>query len=450
MARLTRKIDIFLENWKKDSDRFPLIVKGARQIGKTEAIKNFAENNYKSVVEINFVLQKQYKSIFENGFEVDTILKNISLINPDFNFIEGETLIFFDEIQDCINCATSLKSFRIDGRFDVICSGSLMGINYNEIESNSVGYKEDYEMFSLDFEEFLWAKGYKTTQIEELYQKLLSSTPLSETEYNVMLDNFREYMVLGGMPAVVFSFVTQKNFSGTLRLQKQLILDYEEDITKYAHGLDKGKILDIYRKIPVFLGKDNKKFQISKVRSGARNRDYVGTVDWLKNAGIINICYCMSTPELPLKGNYNPDNYKIYFSDTGLLVGSLDEEVQQDLRYNKNFNTYKGALYENIVADMLVKQGYNLYFYRNEKSTLEMDFFVRDANSLIPVEVKATDASTPSLNSLIDKDTFEDIRYGIKLANKNIGFNGKFYTIPYFLTFMLKRFLKEKTESHID
>ena len=450
MARLTRKIDIFLENWKKDSNRFPLIVKGARQIGKTEAIKNFAEKSYKSVVEINFVLQKQYKSIFENGFEVDTILKNISLINPDFNFIEGETLIFFDEIQDCINCATSLKSFRIDGRFDVICSGSLMGINYNEIESNSVGYKEDYEMFSLDFEEFLWAKGYKTTQIEELYQKLLSSTPLSETEYNVMLDNFREYMVLGGMPAVVFSFVTQKNFSGTLRLQKQLILDYEEDITKYAHGLDKGKILDIYRKIPVFLGKDNKKFQISKVRSGARNRDYVGTVDWLKNAGIINICYCMSTPELPLKGNYNPDNYKIYFSDTGLLVGSLDEEVQQDLRYNKNFNTYKGALYENIVADMLVKQGYNLYFYRNEKSTLEMDFFVRDANSLIPVEVKATDASTPSLNSLIDKDTFEDIRYGIKLANKNIGFNGKFYTIPYFLTFMLKRFLKEKTESRID
>ena len=450
MARLTRKIDIFLENWKKDSNRFPLIVKGARQIGKTEAIKNFAEKSYKSVVEINFVLQKQYKSIFENGFEVDTILKNISLINPDFNFIEGETLIFFDEIQDCINCATSLKSFRIDGRFDVICSGSLMGINYNEIESNSVGYKEDYEMFSLDFEEFLWAKGYKTTQIEELYQKLLSSTPLSETEYNFMLDNFREYMVLGGMPAVVFSFVTQKNFSGTLRLQKQLILDYEEDITKYAHGLDKGKILDIYRKIPVFLGKDNKKFQISKVRSGARNRDYVGTVDWLKNAGIINICYCMSTPELPLKGNYNPDNYKIYFSDTGLLVGSLDEEVQQDLRYNKNFNTYKGALYENIVADMLVKQGYNLYFYRNEKSTLEMDFFVRDANSLIPVEVKATDASTPSLNSLIDKDTFEDIRYGIKLANKNIGFNGKFYTIPYFLTFMLKRFLKEKTESRID
>ncbi len=444
MERLTRKIDAYLTNWKNSNDRFPLIVKGARQIGKTEAIRHFAKSHYKSVVEINFVLQKQYKGIFDNGFEVDTILKNISLINPEFEFPEKDTLIFFDEIQDCINCATSLKSFKMDGRFDVICSGSLMGINYNEIESNSVGYKEDYEMNSLDFEEYLWAKGYKTEQIEELYNKLLNVIPLSVIEYDVMLENFREYMVLGGMPAVVFTFITQKNYSGTLKLQKQLLLDYEEDITKYAHGLDKGKILDIYRKIPAFLGKDNKKFQISKVKSGARNRDYVGIVEWLNNAGIINVCYCMSSPELPLKGNYNPDSYKIYFRDTGLLVGSLDEEVQQDLRSNKNFNTYKGALYENIVADMLRKQGYNLYFYRNEKGTLEMDFFVRDSNSLIPVEVKANDSSTVSLNALIEKDTYEDVNYGIKLANRNIGFNGKFYTIPYFLTFMLKRFLNEK------
>ena len=444
LQRLTRKIDAYLVQWKNSKEKFPLIVKGARQIGKTEAIKYFAENNYKSVVEINFALQKQYKGVFDDGFEVDIILRNISLLNPEFEFTPGQTLIFFDEIQDCINCATSLKSFKLDGRFDVICSGSLMGINYNEIESNSVGYKEDHEMYSLDFEEFLWAKGYKQSQIELLYQKLLSTTPLSTIEYDVMLENFREYMVLGGMPAVVFTFIRQKNYSGTLKLQQQLLLDYEEDITKYAHGLDKGKILDIYRKIPVFLGKDNKKFQISKVKSGARNRDYVGTVDWLKNAGIINVCYCMSSPELPLKGNYNPDNYKIYFADTGLLIGSLDEEVQQDLRYNKNFNTYKGALYENVVADMLVKQGYGLYFYRNEKGTLEMDFFVRDSDSLIPVEVKANDASTVSLNALIDRDTYEDVKYGIKLANRNIGFNGKFYTIPYFLTFMLRRFLSEK------
>ncbi len=444
MHRLRRKLDTFLINWKANPNRFPLIVKGARQIGKTEAIRNFATANYKSVIEINFVLQKQYKDIFDDGFEVDTILKNISLKNPFLEFVEGDTLIFFDELQDCINCATSLKSFKMDGRFDVICSGSLMGINYNEIESNSVGYKEDYEMYSLDFEEFLWAKGYSETQIENLYQQMLTLTPLSNVEYNVMLENFREYMVLGGMPAVVFTFVQQKNYSGTLKLQQQLLLDYEEDITKYAGGLDKTKILNVYRKIPAFLGKDNKKFQISSVAKGARNRDYIGTVDWLNNAGIINICYCLEIPELPLKGNYNPDNYKIYFRDSGLLIGSLDEEAQEDLRFNKNFNAYKGAIYENIVADMLVKQGYQLYFYKNEKGTIEMDFFVRDKNSLIPVEVKAIDGSTPSLNTLITKDKYPDIQYGIKLANKNIGFNGTFYTFPYFLGFLIKRFLKEK------
>ncbi len=443
MDRLTRKIDRYLAEWKSNKDRLPLIVKGARQIGKTEAIEFFAKKNYRAFVEINFALQDQYKGIFDNGFEVDTIIKNISMLNPSLEFIPGETLIFFDEIQDCIKGATALKAFKLDGRYDIICSGSLMGINYHEIESNSVGYKEDYEMHSLDFEEYLWAKGYKQDQIEGLYSKLLSTIPLTDIEYSVMLECFREYMVLGGMPAVVFSFVTKKNYSGILKLQKQLLLDYEEDITKYAQGLDKGRVLDIYRKIPVFLGKANKKFQISKIRSGARSRDYIGIVDWLVNAGIINVCYSMATPELPLGGNYNPDNYKIYFGDTGLLIGSLDEEAQQDLRYNKNFNTYKGAIYENIVADMLVKQGYSLYFYRNEKGTLEMDFFVRDSKSLIPIEVKANDSATASLNALIDKECYEDIEYGIKLANKNIGFNGKFYTIPYFLAFMLKRFLSE-------
>lgn len=444
MERLRRKTDEFLLKWKNSGDKQPLIIKGARQIGKTETVEHFARNNYRNVVEINFALQKQYKSIFDDGFEVDTIIRNISLKNPDFEFTAGDTLIFFDEMQDCINCATSLKSFGIDGRYDVICSGSLMGINYNQIESNSVGYKEDYEMYSLDFEEYLWAKGYTQEQIEMYYEKMLFLTPLTDNEYSVMLENFREYMVLGGMPAVVFRFIKQKNYSGTLRVQKQLLLDYEEDITKYAQGLDKGKVLDIYRKIPVFLGKDNKKFQISKVRQSARNRDYVGVVEWLDNAGIINVCYCMAVPELPLKGNYDPSNYKLYFRDTGLLIGSLDDEVQEDLRNNENFNTYKGAIYENVVADMLVKQGYKLYYYRNEKGTLEMDFFVRDADSLIPVEVKADDASTPSLNALIDKDKYPDIKYGIKLANKNIGYNGKFFTFPYFLTFMLKRYLADK------
>ena len=444
MNRLRRKIDQYLIDWKNDKNKMPLIVKGARQIGKTDSIKNFAKSNYKYLVEINFALEHKYLNIFDDGFDVDSILKNISFKNPDLKFIPNETLIFFDELQACPNCATSLKSFNQDGRFDVICSGSLMGINYQEIESNSVGNKIDYNMYSMDFEEFLWAKGYKEEQIEDIYKCMLETKPLSTTQYDAMMSNFKEYMVVGGMPAIVNRFISQKNYSGILEMQKQILLDYEEDITKYANGLDQGKILSVYRKIPAFLANENKKFQISKVENGARSREYVGTVEWLDNAGIINISYCMEQPELPLGGNYNPDNYRLYFADTGILIGSLDEEAQDDLRKNENFNTYKGAIYENIVGDMLVKEGYKLYFYKNEKGTIEMDFFIRDKDSLIPVEVKANDNRATSLNNLIASDKYKDIKYGIKLCNKNIGFNGKFYTFPYFLTFLLKRYLKEK------
>lgn len=444
MELLRRKIDGFLEEWRRDPERLPLIVKGARQVGKTASVRQFGKTHYPNFVEINFLLQKQYRDIFDSGFEVDAILRNITLHDPGLEFVPHETLIFFDELQACPNCATSLKSFRQDGRYDVICSGSLMGINYREIESNSVGYKQDYEMYSLDFEEYLWAKGYRAEQIEELYALMADVRPLSETRLAVMMENFREYMVLGGMPAVVSSFIAKKNYSGTLAMQRQLLLDYEEDITKYAGGLDHGKILNVYRRIPVFLGKENKKFQISKVAHGARSREYVGVLDWLNNAGIVNLCYCMSLPELPLKGNYDPDHYKVYFRDTGLLIGALDEEAQEDLRGNRNFNAYKGAIYENMVGDMLVKQGYPLYFYKNEKGTMEIDFFVRDKDSLIPVEVKAMDGATGSLNKMIESEKFPDVRYGIKLGNKNIGWNGKFYTVPYFLTFLLKRFLRER------
>ena len=444
MERLRRKIDDYLIEWKKNENRLPLIIKGARQIGKTNAIRNFGKNNYKTFIEINFALQPQFKTIFEEGFEVDNIIKNITLKMPEIELNENETLIFFDEMQECVSTVTSLKSFKEDGRYDVICSGSLMGINYKEIESNSVGNKEDYIMRSLDFEEFLWAKGYKSQQIENLYNHMIELKPLSNMMYDVMMSSFKEYMIVGGMPAIVSRFIQNKNFSGILKMQQQILLDYEEDITKYAGELDKTKILNCYRKIPVFLGNENKKFQISKIADGARNREYVGVIEWLANAGIVNVSYAMEQACLPLKGNYNPDNYRLYFADTGLLIGSLDEEVQEDLRNNENMNTYKGALYENIVSDMLVKEGYNLYFYKDDSKKIEMDFMVRDKNSLIPIEVKANNNATISLNNLINHKLYTDIKYRIKLCNKNIGFNGKFYTFPYFLTFLLKRYLKER------
>lgn len=430
--------------WKTNPDRKPLVIKGARQVGKTRSVEWFASRNYKSVVQINFVEQRNYREIFNDGFEVDAILKNISLLNPGFRFIPGETLFFFDELQACPNCATSLKFFKMDGRFDVICSGSLMGINYREVESNSVGYKEDYEMYSMDFEEFLWAKGYSDDFVEDLYRNMRDLVPLSTLQMDVLLGLFRDYVIIGGMPEVVDTYVRNKNFSGTLGIQKQLLNDYEEDITKYVEGLDKAKVKAVYNHISTFLAKENKRFQITKIARNARNRDYIGCVEWLADADVINICYCLNQPELPLKGNYDPKLYKIYFKDTGLLIASLDEEAQEDLRANKNLGTYKGAIYENIVGDMLAKQGYRLFYYRSERPALEMDFFVRDADSLVPVEVKASDGATASLNNLLKTGRYPDVKYGIKLGYKNIGFNGKFYTFPYFLTFLLKRFLSER------
>ena len=370
---LKRKIDQYLIRWKDNPDRLPLIIKGARQIGKTFSIEHFSKN-YKNFIEINFIAEPQFKGIFAKGYSPDQIIQEITLIRPDWVFIPGETLIFFDEIQACPDCTTCLKFFKIDGRYDVICSGSLLGIGYNEITSVSVGYKTDYEMHSLDFEEFLWAKGYQQSQIDGILTHMKDLRPFSEVEYSVWLENFREYMTLGGMPKVVQMFVSQKNYSGTLQEQRQILNAYSEDITQYATGLDKAKIKNIYNHISVFLAKENKRYQITKVAPGARNREYTGTVDWLKEAGIINVCHCLESPELPLKGNYKPNDYKIYYRDTGLLIASLDEEAQDDLRQNKNFNTYKGAVYENIIADVFVKQGYELFYYKNEKSTLEMDF----------------------------------------------------------------------------
>lgn len=444
---LKRKIDKYLTDWKNRPDRKPLIIKGARQIGKTRSVEWFAGQNYASVIEINFIEQKKYREIFNDGFEVDAILKNISLLNPELKFIPGNTIFFFDELQACPNCATSLKFFKLDGRFDVICSGSLMGISYREIESNSVGYKEDYEMHSMDFEEFLWAMGYNDEFTADLLSHMLDVRPLSELQMDTLMSLFRDYVIIGGMPEVVSTYVRNKNFSGTLDIQRQLLKDYEEDITKYVEGLDKAKVKAVYNHISTFLAKENKRFQITKIARNARNRDYMGCVEWLADAGVVNVCYCLNQPELPLKGNYDPKMYKIYFKDTGLLIVSLDEEAQEDLRANRNLGTYKGAIYENIVGDMLVKQGYRLFYYHSDRPALEMDFFIRDADSLIPVEVKANDGATASLNRLLNDDKYNDVKYGIKLGYRNIGFNGKFYTFPYFLTFLLRRFVAESKRS---
>lgn len=440
---LKRKIDIFLIEWKKDPDRYPLIISGCRQIGKTQSIRHFAElAKYKSFIEINFAIQDVYKKIIKNGYDVDSIIKNISLIDSSKKFVPGNTLILFDEITEFPEIATSLKSFKEDGRFDVICSGSLLGINYKKIESNSVGYKQDYHMFSMDFEEFLWSRGY-CDAAENMLSHMRNMAPFSGLEMDVYFDLFTDYIILGGMPAVVRKNYLTGTFEDTLSIQNQLILDFKEDIRKHAGGLDQARLMSVFESIPSQLAKENKKFQMSKISHGAKFEDYRGCVEWLSDSGIINVCHCLNFPELPISGNYNFNKFKLYFADTGLLVSLLDEESQLDLKIDRNLGVYKGALYENAIGEALKKSGYRLAYYRRDDSSLEEDFFIRTQNSLVPIEVKAQDGNAKSQRTLIESTKYPDIRFGIKLSKNNIGHANKVYTFPYFCAFLLKTFMED-------
>ncbi len=438
---LKRKIDLFLQEWKESNDHKPLIIKGARQVGKTKSILNFAENNYDNIIEINFVSDPIYKQIIENGYSPEAIIKNISRLNPNASFIKKKTLIFFDEIQEFPDIITSLKFFAIDGNYDIICSGSLLGIHYQEISSISVGYKTEIEMRSLDFEEYLWALGYNDEIKNDILSHMQTFTPFSNDVLKIYNDLFLDYCIIGGMPEVVKSFIVNKTFEKTLELQKQIIISYESDIRKYALGLDKSRITNVFHSIPFQLGKENKKFQISKVRSGAKFKDYRGTLEWLEDAGIINISHALQTPNLPLRGNIIEDSCILYYADTGLLLSQLDDEAQLDFRQNKNFNVYKGGLYESIIGEALVKSGYELYYFKKDNSTLEEEFFVRYKDFLVPIEVKSGNNNSKSLTTLINKQEYEEIKFGIKIINGNIGYNANICTFPHFCTFLIKAFL---------
>ena len=438
---LKRKIDKYLFDWKTNPNHKPLIIKGARQVGKTKSIENFAKRNYESVVEINFAEDPVYKQIVENGYSTEAVIKNISRINPGARFIKGKTLIFFDEIQEFPDIATSLKFFSLDGNYDVICSGSLLGIHYKEISSISVGYKTEIEMRSLDFEEFLWALGYDDSVKEDILSHMRSFTPFSPEVLKIYNDLFLDYCIIGGMPDVVKDFISNKTFENTIEMQRQIVIGYEADIRKYAVGLDKARITNVFRSVPFQLGKENKKFQISKVRSGAKFADYRGSFEWLEDAGIVNVSRALQTPNLPLKGNVIENCFILYYADNGLLLSQLDDEAQMDFRQNKNLDVYKGGLFESIIGEALVKSGYDLHYYKKENSTLQEEFFVRYKDYLVPIEVKAGNNNAKSLSTLIKSDNYPEIRFGIKIVKGNVGYDYNICTFPHFCAFLIKDFL---------
>lgn len=323
----------------------------------------------------------------------------------------------------------------------MICSGSLLGVHYREISSISVGYKTEIEMRSLDFEEFLWAFGYDDSIREDILSHMLSFTPFSDDVLKIYNDLFLDYCIVGGMPDAVKDFVTKKTFENTLEIQRQIIIGYETDIRKYAIGLDKARIANVFRSIPFQLGKENKKFQISKVRSGARFADYRGTLEWLEDAGIVNISRALRIPNLPLKGNVIEDCCILYYADSGLLLSQLDDDAQMDFRRNKNMDVYKGGFFESVVGEALVKSGYDLRYYKKENSTLQEEFFVRYHDDLVPIEVKAGNNQSKSLSTLIKKGDYPEIRFGIKIIKGNIGFDSNICAFPHFCAFLIKEFL---------
>ena len=440
---IKRKIDAFLEKWKARSTKKPLIIRGARQIGKTETIRHFAAQYYDHFVEINFVDSPVFKTITAEGYRPEYIIAAISRIDNSFIFKPGKTLIFFDEIQEHPDITTSLKFFCQDGRFDVICSGSMLGLHYRQVSSNSVGYREDCEMQALDFGEFLVAKGYSEAIADEMLSHLVDSTPFSESEMAVFPKLFLDYCITGGMPEVVRTHVESGTFEGIMNLQQQLNSAYRDDVRKYAKGIEQTRIINVLEHIPAQLARENKKFMLAKIERGARFKDYWGCVEWLRDAGIVNVCHCLNFPGLPLKGNYDASRYKLYLADSGLLVAQLDEEAQEDLRARRNLHTYGGGLFENIVAEAIKKSGGELYYYRRDDSKLEEDFFLRSKSNLVPIEVKKTNGRSKSLRTLIESDHYPDISFGVKIADGNIGFENGIHTVPHFCAFLLREWLSQ-------
>lgn len=430
---LKRKIENVLMSWKNNPNKKCLIVEGARQVGKTYIIKHFAEQNYDNYIELNFVSTPSFCKIFEGDLDIETILANISLYTSFGNKLKPhKTLIFLDEIQACANARTALKFFALDGRYDVISSGSMLGINYSNVSSYPTGYVEFVQMHPLTFEEFLWANGVDDKIISILKQCYDNKDKVNDAMNDKMLDLFRQYIVIGGMPDVVNSFISEHNYATVLKLQRGIIRDYENDIAKYAESTEKVKSKACFRSIPAQLSKENKKFMYGVVEKNSKSSKYLGSINWLIDAGIVTICKNLSALDLPLVGYAEENYFKIYMNDTGLLVSMLDDDTNAQI-IEGNLGIYKGAIFENMIAQILSSHDIPLYFF-NRNNTLELGFVLSKNAKILPVEVKAANNKAKSLRTILNENS--DM-HGIKLINGNIGEKDRMFTYPLYMAMFL-------------
>lgn len=438
---LKRKVETLLKDWKNTPQKSPLIIKGQRQCGKTFSVKAFAEANYKHVVYLNFLKNPNYISIFNGSLEVDDLIIMMSaLLGDNAVFVPYETIIILDEIQDCPEARTSLKFFKEDGRFDVIGTGSLLGVKGygKQPKSVPVGSETLIEMMPLDFEEFLWANGIKEEVIDNLKKHLQIGTPIPEALHNKMWELMLQYTVVGGMPEVVQKFVDTKQMNIVLSLQRNIIRSYEDDMVKYADDKNKSLIRECFQSIPKQLSKENKKFQYSMVKKGATAAKFLGSLQWIEDANIVSRCYNLDLPELPLDGNAIQDVFKVYMNDTGLFVSMLEDGTQFDILQG-NLYGYKGAIFENLIADIFVKMGRKLYYY-HKNSGLEIDFVTRYKGGCYLVEIKATTGNTKSAKTILAHPEKYHVDGMIKLGQYNIGKNDRILTLPLYLAFLLTEY----------
>ena len=429
---LKRKITDKLLQWKQQEDRLPLIIKGCRQCGKTRAVLDFAGNNYEHVVYLNFFENSSYGAIFKDNLEVDFLTMMMTAQIKDAVFEAGKTVIILDEIQECPEARTALKFFKLDGRYDVIATGSLLGVKgYGEPKSVPVGYETMLTMVPMDFEEFLWANGIDEKLIALLKDCVTEEKPVPEALHAKMRMLLLQYVVVGGMPAVVQNFVDHHNMAQVLQMQRDITMSYEDDMMKYAPDRDKVRIRKCYRSIPKQLAKENKKFQYSVVERGARSKYYDSCLSWIEDAGILHHCYNLSIPELPLDGNSEEDTFKVYMADTGLFISMLEDGTQADILQG-NLLGYKGAIFENLVADFFGKMGRKLYYFRKD-SGLEIDFVIKYKGKATLVEVKATNGNAKSMKQVLANPDRYHVEQAIKLADAQVGRNGQVLTLPLYM-----------------
>lgn len=439
-----RKIENKLQAWLDNTSHRPIVVKGVRQCGKTSSVVDFAHKHFKNVVYLDFREHPDYKKFFTPNLEVDSIIMRITASMPSAEITPGETCFIFDEIQDCPRARGALKYFHLDGRYEVMCTGSLLGVNgyktkEDELEEKEasipVGFEDIVTMYPMDFEEWLWANGIKNMHIDFLKKCLTTETPVDIALHERFRELLHEYVIVGGMPEVVSTFLDTKQIGKVLAVQRRIIEEYKSDMLQYAPSTDKPRIRECFESIPAQLAREYKKFTYTIVRPGARGRDYAGSLQWIEDAGIIRRCYNTKITELPLDGNKIKNEFKVYMADIGLLVAMLEDGTQSSILAG-DLLSYKGAIFENLVADILGKMERKLYYFHKDGG-VELDFLMRYKGKCVPVECKATTGNAKSLRTVLKNFDKYHVESALKLGDYNIGRKDNLLTMPLYMAFLL-------------